>query len=86
MKRPSIAPDMYSPSPITSELNQLLMQRWGDVLDTEKVFGWVPSDSPTKEDQLTGQAVFGDLSRPALISSELLQGESSFETVNGSTA
>lgn len=64
------------------ELNQLLMQRWGDVLDTEKVFGWIPTDSPTnKEDQLTGQAVFGDLSRPAVIGSELLQGESGFETV-----
>ncbi|MEC7281127.1 MAG: PTS sugar transporter subunit IIA, partial [Verrucomicrobiota bacterium] len=31
--------------------------------------------------QLTGQGVFGDLSRPAVIGSELLQGESSFETI-----
>ena len=30
---------------------------------------------------MTGQSVFGDLSRPAVIGSELLQGESSFETV-----
>jgi len=63
------------------ELNQLLMQRWGEVLDNEKVFGWIPLDAPTREDQLTGQSVFGDLSRPAVIGSELLQGESSFETV-----
>ncbi len=63
------------------ELNQLLMQRWGEELDNEKVFGWIPLDSPTKEDQLTGQSVFGDLSRPAVISSELMQEESSFETV-----
>ena len=63
------------------ELNQILMQRWAKELDNEKVFGWIPLDSPTEADQLTGQGVFGDLSRPAVIGSELLQGESSFETV-----
>jgi NhaP-type Na+/H+ or K+/H+ antiporter/mannitol/fructose-specific phosphotransferase system IIA component (Ntr-type) len=63
------------------ELNQILMQRWAEELDSEKVFGWIPLESPTEEDQLTGQSVFGDLSRPAVIGSELLQGESSFETV-----
>ncbi len=63
------------------ELNQILMQRWAEQLDSESVFGWVPNDSPTSEDQLTGQSVFGDLSRPAQIGTELLQGESSFETV-----
>ncbi|MGZ0654403.1 cation:proton antiporter domain-containing protein [Coraliomargarita sp. W4R53] len=63
------------------ELNQILMQRWAEELDNEKVFGWIPLDSPTTEDQLTGQSVFGDLSRPAVIGSELLQDESSFETV-----
>lgn len=63
------------------ELNQILMQRWAEELDSEKVFGWIPVSSPTAEDQLTGQSVFGDLSRPAVIGSELLQGESSFETV-----
>jgi NhaP-type Na+/H+ or K+/H+ antiporter/mannitol/fructose-specific phosphotransferase system IIA component (Ntr-type) len=63
------------------ELNQLLMQRWAEELDNEKVFGWIPRDSPTKEDQLTGTSVFGNLSRPAVIGSELLQGESNFETV-----
>lgn len=63
------------------ELNQLLMQRWAGELDNEKVFGWIPADNTTQEDQLTGQSVFGDLSRPAVIGSELLQGESSFESV-----
>lgn len=63
------------------ELNQLLMQRWAEQLDNEKVFGWIPTDSPTTEDQLTGQSVFGDLSRPAVIGSELMQNESSFESV-----
>lgn len=63
------------------ELNQILMQRWAHELDNEKVFGWIPSDSPTKEDQLTGQSVFRDLSRPAVIGGELLQEESSFESV-----
>jgi NhaP-type Na+/H+ or K+/H+ antiporter/mannitol/fructose-specific phosphotransferase system IIA component (Ntr-type) len=63
------------------ELNQLLMQRWAEELDNEKVFGWIPRDSPTAEDQLTGTSVFGDLSRPSVISHELLQGESDFETV-----
>ncbi len=63
------------------ELNQILMQRWAHELDNEKVFGWIPTDSPTTEDQLTGQSVFGDLSRPAVIGGELLQEESSFESV-----
>ena len=63
------------------ELNQILMQRWAHELDNEKVFGWIPNNSPTKGDQLTGQSVFGDLSRPAVIGSELLQEESSFEAV-----
>jgi NhaP-type Na+/H+ or K+/H+ antiporter/mannitol/fructose-specific phosphotransferase system IIA component (Ntr-type) len=63
------------------ELNQLLMQRWAEVLDNEKVFGWISTDSPTKEEHLTGQSVFGDLSRPAVIGSELMQDESSFESV-----
>lgn len=63
------------------ELNQLLMQRWAAQLDNERVFGWVPSDSPNSEDLLSGQSVFADLSRPAVVSSELLQGESSLEMV-----
>jgi NhaP-type Na+/H+ or K+/H+ antiporter/mannitol/fructose-specific phosphotransferase system IIA component (Ntr-type) len=63
------------------ELNQILMQRWAHELDNEKVFGWIPNDSPTQEDQLTGQSVFGDLSRPSVIGGELLQEESSFELV-----
>lgn len=63
------------------ELNQILMQRWAEELDSENVYGWIPLENPTEEDQLTGQSVFGDLSRPAVIGSELLQGESSFETV-----
>jgi NhaP-type Na+/H+ or K+/H+ antiporter/mannitol/fructose-specific phosphotransferase system IIA component (Ntr-type) len=64
-----------------AELNQLLMQRWAEQLDNERVFGWVPKDSPTGEDQLTGQSVFADLARPAVISTELMQGESSLESV-----
>lgn len=63
------------------ELNELLMQRWAAVLDSEKVFGWIPTDSPSTEEQITGQSVFGDLSRPAVIGTELMQGESSFEVV-----
>ncbi|MGJ8641028.1 MAG: cation:proton antiporter domain-containing protein [Opitutaceae bacterium] len=63
------------------ELNELLMQRWGEELDNEKVFGWIPHEAPTTEDRLVGQSVFGDLARPAVIGSELMQGESSFEVV-----
>lgn len=63
------------------ELNELLMQRWAAVLDNEKVFGWIPSDSPSNAEHITGQSVFSDLSRPAVIGSELMQGESSFEVV-----
>ena len=63
------------------ELNQILMQRWAEQIDNEQVFGWIPLDNPTSEDQITGQAVFGDLSRPALIGTELIQNESGFESV-----
>lgn len=63
------------------ELNELLMQRWGEELDNEKVFGWIPTDAPSSDDRLVGQSVFGDLSRPAVIGSELMQGESNFEVV-----
>jgi NhaP-type Na+/H+ or K+/H+ antiporter/mannitol/fructose-specific phosphotransferase system IIA component (Ntr-type) len=63
------------------ELNELLMQRWAEELDNEKVFGWIPLDSPTTADRLVGQSIFGDLSRPAVIGSELMQNESSFEVV-----
>jgi NhaP-type Na+/H+ or K+/H+ antiporter/mannitol/fructose-specific phosphotransferase system IIA component (Ntr-type) len=63
------------------ELNQILMQRWAEQIDNEKVFGWIPKNNPTSEDQLTGQSVFGNLSRPGIIGTELMQGESSFETV-----
>lgn len=63
------------------ELNQVIMQRWSEVIDSEKVFGWVPLEHSTKEDQLTGQAAFGDLSRPAVIGSELMRGESGFESI-----
>jgi NhaP-type Na+/H+ or K+/H+ antiporter/mannitol/fructose-specific phosphotransferase system IIA component (Ntr-type) len=64
------------------ELNELLMQRWAEELANEKVFGWIPNDSPSAEDRLVGQSVFGDLSRPAVIGSELMQDESSFEVVD----
>ncbi|MFP4157698.1 MAG: cation:proton antiporter [Opitutales bacterium] len=63
------------------ELNQILMQRWAEQIDSENVFGWIPVESPTSEDQLTGQSVFGDLSRPVQIGNELLRGDSNFETV-----
>ncbi len=64
------------------ELNQILMQRWAGNLDNEKVFGWIPDDSPHEDHLITGQSVFGDLVRPSVIGSELMQNESSFETVN----
>ncbi|MEM8867592.1 MAG: cation:proton antiporter [Verrucomicrobiota bacterium] len=64
------------------QLNQLIMQRWAEVLDAERVYGWIPNDSATAGDQVTGQSVFGDLSRPAVIGSELMQSESTFESVS----
>lgn len=63
------------------ELNQLLMQRWADVLDNEKVFGWIPSDHFSKKDQLVGQPVFGRLEQPTIVSNELWQEESNLESV-----
>jgi NhaP-type Na+/H+ or K+/H+ antiporter/mannitol/fructose-specific phosphotransferase system IIA component (Ntr-type) len=63
------------------ELNQLLMERWADVLDNEKVFGWIPSNYFGKKDQLTGQPVFGNVERPTKIGNALLQEESSLELV-----
>lgn len=63
------------------ELNQLLMQRWAEVLNNEKVFGWIPVDYFAKNDQLTGQPIFGDLERPTIVSNELIQEESHLESV-----
>lgn len=63
------------------ELNELLMQRWAEQIGDENVFGWIPADSPTGEDQITGNSVFRDLSRPTVIGSELQHEESSFELV-----
>ncbi len=63
------------------ELNQLLMQRWADVLNNEKVFGWIPSDYSVKNKQIIGQPAFGNLEQPTTIGSELLQEESSLESV-----
>lgn len=63
------------------ELNQILMQRWAEELDSEKVFGWIPLNYPTQDHHLTGQSVLSNLSRPAVIGTELLQGISNFETV-----
>lgn len=63
------------------ELNQLLMQRWAEVLDNEKVSGWIPSNYFSKNDQLTGNPVFGNLERPTIVSSELLQEENNLESV-----
>ena len=63
------------------ELNQLLMQRWAEVLDSEKVSGWIPYDYFSKNDQLTGNPIFGNLERPTIVSSELLQEENRLESV-----
>ena len=64
-----------------AELNLILMQRWGEELGAENVFGWIPRDSPVGADQMTGSSVFRDLARPAVIGSEVLQGESDFASV-----
>lgn len=63
------------------ELNHILMQRWSEKLDSEKIFGWIPDGSSHENDRITGQPVFGDLARPSLIGNELQNGESSFETI-----
>ena len=63
------------------ELNNILMQRWSEKLDSEKVFGWIPETSSHDINRITGQSIFGDLARPSLISNELMQNESSFETI-----
>ncbi|MDP4879074.1 MAG: PTS sugar transporter subunit IIA, partial [Opitutales bacterium] len=39
------------------ELNELLMQRWGEELANEKVFGWIPTDAPSSDDRLVGQSI-----------------------------
>ncbi|MGB0290291.1 MAG: cation:proton antiporter [Opitutales bacterium] len=63
------------------ELNNILMQRWAEKLDAEKVFGWIPETSSHDINRIRGQSVFGDLARPSLISNELMQNESNFETI-----
>lgn len=63
------------------ELNNILMQRWAEKLGSEKVFGWIPETSSHDINRIIGQSVFGDLARPSLISNELMQNESNFETI-----
>ena len=63
------------------ELNHILMQRWSEKIDSNKVFGWIPESSPHGNDRITGQPVFGDLVRPSVIGNELQQNESNFETI-----
>ncbi len=63
------------------ELNQVIMQRWAEEIPSSNVHGWIPVDSSETEDQVTGQAVFGNLARPAVIGSEIMQGESTLETI-----
>ncbi|CAI8278923.1 MAG: K(+)/H(+) antiporter NhaP2 [Opitutia bacterium UBA7350] len=63
------------------ELNNILMQRWAEKLGSEKVYGWIPETSSHDINRITGQSVFGDLARPSLISNELMQNESSFQTI-----
>lgn len=63
------------------ELNNIIMQRWAEKLDSDNVFGWIPGSSSHENDRITGQAVFGDLARPSVIGNELMQNESNFETI-----
>ena len=53
------------------ELNQLIMLRWSEVIDRDRVHGWIPREHPSKEEQVTGQAVFRDLPRPAIAGIQL---------------
>ena len=63
------------------ELNQLLMLKWADVLNREKVFGWIPSNHPTQKNQLIGQPVFDNLPRPAIICNKLAEEKSHIESI-----
>lgn len=53
------------------ELNQLIMLRWSEVIERDRVFGWIPRNHASKEEQVSGQAVFRDLPRPAIASVHL---------------
>ena len=63
------------------ELNQLLMLKWADVLGRENVFGWMPSNHPTKKGQLIGQPVFGNLPRPAIVCNKLAEEKNHIESI-----
>ncbi|MGC6455641.1 MAG: cation:proton antiporter [Coraliomargaritaceae bacterium] len=58
------------------ELNQLIMLRWSEVIDRDRVHGWIPRHHPSKEEQVPGQAVFRDLPRPAIAGIQLNTEES----------
>ncbi len=57
------------------ELNQLIMLRWSEVIDRDRIFGWIPRGHASKEEQVSGQAVFRDLPRPAIAGIQLSSGE-----------
>ena len=48
------------------ELNQLIMLRWTEMIDRDRIFGWIPREHASKEEQVSGQAVFRDLPRPTI--------------------
>ena len=53
------------------ELNQLIMLRWSEMIDRDSIFGWIPREHASKEEQVSGQAVFQDLPRPAIAGIQL---------------
>ena len=65
-----------------SELNQLLMQRWAQNLSQESVYGWVPNENPNKNNYTIGETIFEKLDPPAAISSELIKGNYSIESID----
>lgn len=62
------------------ELNQLIMMRWSEVIDRDRTFGWIPRGHASKEEQVSGQAVFRDLPRPAIAGIQLNSGENELAT------
>lgn len=61
------------------ELNQLMMLHWSEVIDRDRVFGWIPDAHESKEEQIVGKAVFRNLPRPAIAGSNLASGISVFD-------
>ncbi len=63
------------------DLNQLLCQRWSDVMGRTHVYRWSPTPRQEEIEGSAGRPVWTHLPKPSLVSAELSRSESSLRTV-----